>query len=100
MVAGSVNFLENEGDFVSLGEKMYVVQFNRDMNSVFYDPPHIIVSGRKYPLEYKGYRLCDDLQYRKSLKDSLPFSGPHSAFIPVCRVPEEEPREAMRNNSL
>jgi len=39
----------------------------------------IVVNGKRYPLFFKGKRLCSDLKYR-SKEVGLGWSGPDSAF--------------------
>ena len=78
-----VCFVKNENNAVLIKGKYYVVLYTTPTPLFFGNQPQINVDGKKYPLEYKGYRLCDDLRYRKSPKDALAFSGPYSAFSPV-----------------
>jgi hypothetical protein len=88
-----VNFAEKRGNVVYIKDKLYVVTY---ANPLKFFPDQILadcrinVDGKIYPLLFKGWRLCDDLKYRKRLDGGLGFSGPYSGFEPAtsetCKI--------------
>jgi len=96
-----VTFVENKNNVVSLGEKVYGVFYLSGFPPFFKKPPiedeYIIVNGKKYPLVFNGHRLCSDLKYRTSLL-GIAFSGPYSAFSPLCQEPVDVPVVDMKNS--
>ncbi len=103
----SVRFISHEGSVVHINDKAYAVHLvikrvikrvikTVDSQTFFANPAPeelmITVDDKNYPLAYKGWKLCDDLKYRKGLcgdqenredlKSKFAFSGPYSNFSP------------------
>ena len=78
------NFAEYKGNVVYIKDTLYVVTYVNPLKFFSDQRPEdcrINVNGKIYPLMFRGWRLCNDLKYRKRGEDELGFSGPHSAFI-------------------
>lgn len=82
MPTNVVNFVEMKGNVVRIKDKLHVITYANPFK--FFEEQiladcRITVDSKVYPLLYRGWRLCDDLKYRKRLDDHG-CSGPHSSF--------------------